>query len=143
MRLRRTTPQDIPAITDLACAAFGGDELFSWLWPRQDEYPEDMRMFMLWRNKLRMVESGCVGWVAVLEAGDELVVGDGRGQGKQEGEIVGYAFWTRSAREGDEAGMEWIRDGIFNRESLFSFLLRLPLGFFLHFPPLFCVKMFW
>jgi L-amino acid N-acyltransferase YncA len=92
---------DNPIITDVAFAAFSGDELFAWLYPRYEQYPWTIRRDWLQRLRKRTVEPGAKIFVAELD-----------------GEVVGFAVWKRF---GDDANAtKWMNDTPMKSEQLAS-----------------------
>lgn len=104
MRIRPIARADLPAIRDIAYDAFRTDELFHWLFPGMHKYPDDLRRFQLLRIRRRIVEKGNQGWVVETEETDSEWIG--------EPEIMGFAFWVRSGKDG--ASKKWSEDSLFN-----------------------------
>jgi hypothetical protein len=91
---------DTPAVATIADDAFHQDELFQWLYPYYDKYPNDLRRWWLIRLKQRLNEPGVHVFVA-----------------EQENEVVGYAIWRRVGE--DSEAEKWQQD------SLVSFALAM------------------
>ncbi|GME25123.1 acyl-CoA N-acyltransferase [Neofusicoccum parvum] len=94
MRYRDMIQDDVPRVTDLAVSCFGPDKLWSWLYPRRNEHPDDLRRYMGLRVRQRLVEPGTRGIIAETEASDA--------------EVAGFAFGARNG--GDEAAKKWEAD---------------------------------
>jgi hypothetical protein len=100
MRARQMTWTDTPAVAAIADEAFGPDELFQWIYPRQKAYKNDLRRWWLTRMKRYLAEPGVQAFVAETEEGDDEWGG--------RPEVVGMAVWVRS---GDDAeALKWKQD---------------------------------
>jgi hypothetical protein len=100
------TRDDIPQVLDIAMDQFPKDELFTWLYPRHREFPNDLRFYTLHRIRSRFVERGVVSKVMVTDGEDPEWDGKSR--------VIGYAFYVRSGD--DENGRKWQQDSIFQGE---------------------------
>ncbi|KAF2112894.1 acyl-CoA N-acyltransferase [Lophiotrema nucula] len=87
MFIRDFTREDIPQAVDIIDKAFADDELYNFLWPRKDKYPDDLRRFFWVRLRMRLVEQGSHGFVMVTEESDRTWTGNE--------EVIGYSFWVR------------------------------------------------
>lgn len=107
MFIRKLTRDDLPAVAAITRSSFAKDELFAWLWPKQDQYPDDIRRYQLIRLRTRLVSKGQHGFVMVTEESDADWTG--------KTEVVGYAFFERSGD--DDAARTWQGDSLFNSTS--------------------------
>lgn len=105
MLIRPLSRPDLPAVSQITHRAFSHDELFTWLYPHQDKYPDDLRRYQLIRLRTRLVQKGSHGFVAESEEGDA------EWSGKPE--ILGFAFYIRGGR--DEKAERWREDGWFEK----------------------------
>ena len=96
------TRADTPLVATMGTLAFGHDELFSWLFPRQDEYPSDLRRWELIRIKARLLTPGVCGVVGETEPQDA--------QWEGKSQIIAFAFWQRHG--GDIDREIWQGDSI-------------------------------
>ena len=103
MFIRELTRDDLPRVNSIVNETFSKDELMRWLYPRMDEYPDDVRRYQVIRLRTRMVELGSRGFVAVTEEGDAMWSGSS--------EILGFAFYIREGE--DEAARKWRSDSLF------------------------------
>ena len=100
MHVRPLIRSDIPAVAEITNQTFSKDELFAWLYPHQDRFPDDLRRFQLIRLRTRLVERGSNGFVAESEEGDAEWTG--------KPEVLGFAFYIRN---GNDAGAKkWRHD---------------------------------
>ncbi|KAH7377796.1 acyl-CoA N-acyltransferase [Pyrenochaeta sp. MPI-SDFR-AT-0127] len=102
MHIRPLSRSDIPRVAAIALAAFEKDELYTFLYPRLQDYPDDFRRYQLISLRSRFVRLGCHGYVAVTDRD----------------EIMGYAFFQRVA--GPDAAdakkaQRWIQDSWLNK----------------------------
>jgi hypothetical protein len=84
---------DAPAAATIADEAFHKDELFSWLYPNYDLYPDELRRWFLLRMKQRLIDPGV--HAVVAEENDE---------------VLGYSIWRRSGRDVESA--KWQQDSL-------------------------------
>lgn len=103
MFIRPMIREDLPGIFAITSETFRNDEMFAWLHPHQDKYPEDLRRVQHIILKNRFVSAGQHGFVAVTEESDADWSGTS--------EIAGYAFYLRAGD--DEAGKKWQTDTLF------------------------------
>jgi len=101
MHVRPLIRSDIPRVLEISGACFSSDELFRWMYPHQDRYPNDLRRYQLVRLRTRLVQQGGQGYVAETEAG----CGCKGCSGEDGGRIVGFGFFIREGR--DEAARKW------------------------------------
>lgn len=104
MYIRPLTREDLPAVAWMTNQTFAKDELYKWLYPHQDLYPDDLRRFQVIRLRTRLVDKGSHGFVMVTEQSDSDWTG--------RPEVMGFAFYVRSGD--DEAGKKWQTDSWFN-----------------------------
>jgi ribosomal protein S18 acetylase RimI-like enzyme len=102
MRVRPLTREDLPQVGDITHRTFKDDELYTWLYPNQDKFPDDIRRFQMLRLRLRLVGLGQLGFVVVTEEGDS--------NWKGKSEVVGYAFMVRCGN--DEGAKRWKTDSL-------------------------------
>ncbi|PVH99442.1 acyl-CoA N-acyltransferase [Periconia macrospinosa] len=102
MHIRPLTRADLPSIAQISYQAFKDDELNAYLFPKQHEYPGDLRKFQLLRLRTRFVTQGMHGWVVVTDEKD----GEGMWKGKEE--VVGFASLLRLGD--DEKAKRWQAD---------------------------------
>ncbi|KAF2489869.1 acyl-CoA N-acyltransferase [Lophium mytilinum] len=105
MLIRPLLREDLPAVAPIVHDTFSNDELFTWLYPHQEKYPNDLRRFQLIRLRSRLVQLGSHGFVAESEAGDAEWNGAP--------EILGFAFYIREGN--DEKAAKWRQDSIAKR----------------------------
>ncbi|KAF2466150.1 acyl-CoA N-acyltransferase [Lindgomyces ingoldianus] len=105
MFIRQLTREDVPEVLAITQQSFVDDELFGWLYPRRNQYPNDLRRYQLIRLRTRLVSVGSYGFVAVTDETDP------GWQGKPE--IIGYAFFVREGT--DESSKKWRHDSIFSK----------------------------
>lgn len=103
MRVRPITRDDVTQVGAITFASFRNDEALRWLYPRLDQYPDDLRRYQIKRLRSRLVGLGQLGFVAVTEEGDL----DWNGKS----EVVGYAFIVRVGD--DEAAKKWKDNSLF------------------------------
>ena len=104
MHIRPVTRNDLPEIGDLIFHTFQNDGLFKYLYPHQNQYPDDLRRQHLLRLRNRFVEVGSHGFVTVTDQSDA----DWKGTT----EITGIAFCVRTGD--DEVARRWRKDSLFN-----------------------------
>ncbi|KAF2652239.1 acyl-CoA N-acyltransferase [Lophiostoma macrostomum CBS 122681] len=104
MLIRNLTREDLPVIVGMTNAGFKGDEIFDWLYPYQDKFPEDLRRSHQLRLQARLVGKGSHGFVAETEASDPDWTG--------RPEVVGYTFWLRTGQ--DETAKVWQSGSLLN-----------------------------
>ena len=92
---------DISRVVDICNACFSEDELFRWLYPHQDKYPNDLRRFQLIRLRTRFVQQGSQGYVAETEPGCACKGCNGEAVAR----IVGFGFFIREGN--DEVAQKW------------------------------------
>ncbi|PSN65915.1 acyl-CoA N-acyltransferase [Corynespora cassiicola Philippines] len=92
MRVRLMTREDLPQVAEITHAVFLQDDHYRYMYPRQEQYPEDMRRYQLIRLRTRLVTAGSHAFVAVND----------------KGKVTGYAFFERSGN--DEKAKERMRD---------------------------------
>ncbi|KAF1994332.1 acyl-CoA N-acyltransferase, partial [Amniculicola lignicola CBS 123094] len=102
--IRKMARDDLPQVCAIAFQAFANDELFNWLWPNSKNHPDDLRRYMIIRQRHRLVDVGTHGFVVLTEETDVDWTG--------KPEIAGYAFFEREGN--DELGRKWRTDSIFN-----------------------------
>ncbi|ORY03221.1 hypothetical protein BCR34DRAFT_605305 [Clohesyomyces aquaticus] len=105
MLIRPMTREDLPEALAITNQAFSHDELFSWIYPRNDEYPDDLRRWQMIRLRTRLVTAGEHAFVAVADKTDPFWSG--------KPVIVGYAFFARNGK--DQASEKWKHDSLFNK----------------------------
>jgi hypothetical protein len=103
MFIRPITREDLSEIFAITSEALRNDEMFAWLHPHQDKYPEDLRRTQHIRLRNRLASAGQHGFVAVTEESDPDWSGIS--------EVTGYAFYIRIGN--DEAGKKWQTDTLF------------------------------
>jgi hypothetical protein len=103
MFIRPITREDLSEIFAITSEALRNDEMFAWLHPHQDKYPEDLRRTQHIRLRNRLASVGQHGFVAVTEESDPDWSGTS--------EVTGYAFYIRIGN--DEAGKKWQTDTLF------------------------------
>lgn len=104
MLVRPILREDLSRVLDICVACFSDDELFRWLYPHQDKFPNDLRRFQLIRLRARLVQQGGQGYVAESEPGCKC---SGCG-GEEKRTILGFGFFIRLGN--DEAGRRWKAD---------------------------------
>jgi predicted N-acetyltransferase YhbS len=97
MKIRPIEPSDVSAIADLQAAAFADDELFTWLYPRRQEYPWNYRHDWLLSIRRRIAQSDLKIFVAEVD-----------------GDVVGCAVWKRTGE--DENAAKWYNDSLHKSE---------------------------
>ena len=103
------THSDVNVVADIGKESFANDELFNWLYPYKDQYPNDCRRWQLLRFRQRLVERGSYGFVCETEADDD-------GWNATIGPIVmGYAYFIVKGN-GEEA-QKWRTDSFTNSTS--------------------------
>lgn len=100
MHIRPAISSDFPATASISVLCFWNDELYQYINPWREQYPDNFRSLFLRRDKLHSVTPGNVFHVAVTDEGDEGHEGDGK--------VVGYAAWERKGKS--EAALKWRRD---------------------------------
>ncbi|KAF2806276.1 acyl-CoA N-acyltransferase [Mytilinidion resinicola] len=105
MLIRPLIRADLSSVAPIVHDTFSGDELFTWLYPHQEKYPNDLRRFQLIRLRSRLVQLGSHGFVAESEPGDAEWNGAP--------EILGFAFYIREGS--DEKAARWRQDSIAKR----------------------------
>ncbi|KAF2797556.1 acyl-CoA N-acyltransferase [Melanomma pulvis-pyrius CBS 109.77] len=105
MFIRQLARSDFPDVLAITTQAFAKDELFDWLHPHQDKYPNDLRRTQRILLRNRLVSVGSHGFVIVTDETDPDWSGTP--------EITGYAFFMRSGN--DELGRKWQTDSLFNK----------------------------
>ena len=119
MHVRPLIRSDIPAVAEITNQIFSKDKLFTWLYPHQDRFPDDLRRFQMIRLRTRLVERGSHGFVAESEEGDAEWTG--------KPEVLGFAFYIRN---GNDAGAKkWRHDPPINSWWPWLQPLHLPLDF--------------
>lgn len=120
------TYADLPACTDITCAAFQDDAFFSWLWPRRDVYPHSLRSSFHRRARARLSQQGFYSLVCVLDEND--VTTDAKNDHGSEnlgasrvGAIMGFATFKRNGPADDDLQKTWDS----NNSSLLSSIERL------------------
>ncbi|KAF1986776.1 acyl-CoA N-acyltransferase [Aulographum hederae CBS 113979] len=94
--IRPATLDDIPQLARIAASTFAKDELFTWMYPRMDQYPDDMYHWFLIKTKIRFNGLGSHVFVAEVEdAGGKRT-------------IAGQAVWERGGK--DEEAKKWKSD---------------------------------
>jgi hypothetical protein len=112
MRVRPMTSSDIRVVADIGRETFANDELFAWLYPHKDQYPNDSTRWQLLRLRTRLVERGSQGFVCETDAGDDgwdATIGP---------VIVGYAFFIMKGS--GEKAQRWQTESIANSKSCLS-----------------------
>lgn len=104
MFIRQLTRDDFPDVLAITTQTFAKDELFDWLHPHQDKYPNDLRRTQRILLRNRLVNVGSHGFVIVTDETDPDWSGTP--------EITGYAFFVRSGN--DELGRKWQTNSLFN-----------------------------
>lgn len=105
MHIRPLIRSDIPAVAEITNQTFSKDELFTWLYPHQSHFPDDLRRFQLIRLRTRLVEQGSHGFVAESEEGDAEWTG--------KPEVLGFAFYIRNGD--DPIAEKWRKDPVMNK----------------------------
>jgi hypothetical protein len=103
---------DVRVVADIGKETFANDELFAWLYPYKDQYPNDSTRWQLLRLRTRLVERGSHGFVSETEAGDDgwdVTIGP---------VVVGYAFFIVKG-SGEEA-QKWRTESLMNSKSCSS-----------------------
>jgi len=98
---------DVRVVADIGKETFANDELFAWLYPYKDQYPNDSTRWQLLRLRTRLVERGSHGFVSETEAGDDgwnATIGP---------VVVGYVFFIVKG-SGEEA-QKWQTDSLMNK----------------------------
>jgi hypothetical protein len=109
MRVRPMTYFDVRVVANIGKETFANDELFAWLYPFKDQYPNDSARWQLLRLRTRIVERGSHGFVCETEAGDDgwdAAIGS---------VIVGYTFFIVKG-SGEEA-QKWRTEPLLNSKS--------------------------
>jgi hypothetical protein len=109
MLIRPMTREDLPEVFIITSETFRNDEMYVWLHPHQDKYPEDLRRSQHILLKKRLVSPDQHGFVAVTEESDPDWSGTS--------EVTGFAFFVRSGN--DKAGKKWRTDILFNSRQPF------------------------
>jgi hypothetical protein len=105
---------DVRVVADIGKETFANDELFSWLYPYKDQYPNDSARWQMLRLRTRLVERGSHGFVCETEAGDD-------GWDATVGPVtVGYVFFIVKG-SGEEA-QKWRTESVMNSKSCSSVL---------------------
>jgi hypothetical protein len=112
MFIRKLTRDDLPAVIEITNAALKEDNLFGWLYPYQDKYPDDLRQTHVYRLRTRFVDKGSHGFVAVTEESDSDWTGTS--------EVVGYTLLRRTGD--DEAATRWQSDSL--RNSMWNWIMK-------------------
>ncbi|OCL03900.1 acyl-CoA N-acyltransferase [Glonium stellatum] len=107
MHIRPLIRSDIPAVAEITNQTFSKDELFTWLYPHQSHFPDDLRRFQLIRLRTRLVEQGSHGFVAESEEGDAEWTG--------KPEVLGFAFYIRNGD--DPIAEKWRKDPVMNNRA--------------------------
>jgi len=115
------TRSDVTVVANIGKETFANDELFAWLYPYKDQYPNDSARWQLLRLRTRLVERGSYGFVSETEASDD-------GWDETIGPvIVGYAFFIVKG-SGEEA-QKWRTEPLMNSKSCSSkFAMFVPKG---------------
>jgi len=118
MHIRPLIRGDLPDVKEITFQTFKNDEMYTYLQPNFNKYPDDVRRVMMIRLRTRAVGVGQIGLVAVTDEGDSSWTG--------RPEIAGYAFITRLGN--DEGAKRWQTDSLFKSTpplpSSCSYLLR-------------------
>ena len=107
MHLRLATLADCSATASLSVPSFHNDELFAWINPRREEYPDHFRYYFLRRHQMRYWSSEQVFYVAVTDEQDKDWSGDSQ--------VIGYAIWQR--RGDSETAKSWRKPSLRSRKS--------------------------
>lgn len=94
MHVRPLTRADIPAVAQVALAAFSKDELYQFLYPKLSTYPDDFRRAQVLHLRARLVQPGCHGYVAVSDSNDDGWDGTSH--------VLGYAFFQEMGERVNE-----------------------------------------
>jgi hypothetical protein len=97
MNIRPIRTSDVSSVADLQAAAFAGDELFTWLYPRRQDYQWTYRHDWLLSIRRRMAQPNLKIFVAELN-----------------GDVVGCAVWKRTGE--DENAAKWYNDSLSKSE---------------------------
>ena len=97
MLIRPIQASDISAVADVQAAAFTDDELFTWLYPRRQEYPWTYRHDWLLSIRRRIAQPDLKIFVAEVD-----------------GDVVGCAVWERVGE--DENTAKWHNDSMSKSE---------------------------
>ena len=109
--LRLATPHDIPSIASISASTLADDNLFAYLHPGRLSYPTSFRNQFLRRTKLRFYTPGFVYVVAVSTTYlEEKVKEDGEYEDKREGEVLGFACFSRQGTS--PSTRNWRRDSL-------------------------------
>jgi hypothetical protein len=102
MRVRQMTLADAPQVANIADDSLSTDELFTYLYPRREQYPSELRRWWLIRIKQRLATPGVNALVVETESGDKVWRGCP--------EVVGFALWIRSGK--DAGAAKWQGDSL-------------------------------
>ncbi|KAF2011350.1 acyl-CoA N-acyltransferase [Aaosphaeria arxii CBS 175.79] len=105
MYIRPMTRADTPEVAAITTAMLADDEIFRWLSPGQDKYPDDLRRWHVIRIRSRIAQAGSHGFVMATEESDP------EWSGREE--VTGLAFFIR--RGDDEAARKWQRSSLLRK----------------------------
>ena len=100
---------DVRVVADIGKETFANDELFAWLYPYKNQYPNDSTRWQQLRLRTRLIERGSHGFLCETEAGDDgwdATIGP---------VVVRYAFFIVKG-SGEEA-QKWRTDSLMNSKS--------------------------
>jgi hypothetical protein len=107
MHIQELTRGDLPKVKEITFQTFKNDEMYTYLHPNLNQYPDDLRRIMMIRLRTRIVGVGQIGLVAVTDEGDNSWTG--------RPEIAGYAYLIRLGN--DEGAKRWQTDSLFRSTS--------------------------